>query len=289
MYKFQKVKNPNGYREFSHQFFRKGCKAGLVNIKRRTSKNAKVSRSNAKRRHPTAEGSVKVNERLDKLEKTIKMLNVQTQSLLKANGKMLKRLGQNKAGTDLKIKKLMLVLHRATRYQRANGGQLSLLMEKIRDQVERLQKESDEEHVESIVEMVEPGSKLNPARDELFNQAINCFYDELSQPVMAAPYKLMKIKEEAEENFLKQITANETPGRLFCIDEVISVSNNNFTTDREATSCGGLTPHLFGYSDMGKSEPGFTPLRFDAKSRYSPHLLKPYSIDMNSFGKRILK
>lgn len=285
MYKFQKMKNSKGYHQFIHYFFKKGCPQDLIQIRRKIPSGYKINKIISKKKNMSSDVDIKFNEKLNRLEKTLKLLTMQNGMLLNSNNKILKSLIENKASTDLKLRKLLIITHKATKHPALKNKDSNQVFSKIITQIMQMQRNIEKSHSDLLNDFSSSEGLKYSKNDELFNEALDLLYEESDKMQNPVPYRLVRAKEDAEEKLLNQITENDNPGRLFCIDEAICVSNNNFVTDRDTYSCGGFTPHNFGFSEIVKKEQGFTPLRSDIMYKFSPHLVKPYSIYDNSFSR----
>jgi len=288
MYKFQKIKNPQGLQQFSHPFFKQGCPEDLIKIKRKTANNGKISKHAIKKK-VSLEISSKVQDRLTKLEKTMKLLTIQNQTLIKSNQRILNSLVENKSLTDIKIKKLLLITHNVAKLTKNKSNGFNPLVAKLESNIKELQKSLDEDH-SNLAKEISVNENLNENQNEtLLNEALDLMYTESNKPNPLDRQTVLKAKKEAEDKLLEQLIYNETPGQTPNIG-LMTDTNQDFFYNQGILNSEKIHTALFMYEDPKKKEVSFNYEEFDFKnSKFSPHLLKPYSIDMNSVGKNILK
>ena len=287
MYKFQKIKNSQGHPQFSHQFFRRDAQEDLIKIKRKTANNGRITKHSGKKRNLANEGGAKVQDRLSKLEKAVKLLTMQNQMLIKSNQRMLNNLIENKSSTDQKIKKLLLITHSVAKSVKTKTTGFNPLIARLETGIKDLQKSVNEEHKELAKECSDIDSfNINPS-DQLLNEVLDIMYNESNKSNNIDRIAIIKAKKEAEDKLLEQLVYTETPNQTPNIGLIID--NNDFYNQNFLNS-ERIHNNLFVYDDPRKRDTSFNYEDFDFKnSKFSPHLLKPYSYDMNNVGKDVLK
>ena len=288
MYKFQKLKNPNGFQQFTHPFFKRGFPEDLIKIKRKTANNGRITKQTSKKKNASMEISSKIQERLAKLEKSLKVLTVQNQTLIKSNQRILGRLVENKLSTDHKIKKLLLITHNVTKTTKSKSNGFSPLVTRLESNIKELHKSLNDDHHELTKEFSGCDNINEKAGDTLLNEALDMMYNESNKYNGIETNSCTKAKKDAEDKLLEQLVGTETPGqtpniRLNTEYPNDYIYNNVLNSER-------IHSTLFRYDDQRKNEISFNCEEFDFKnSKFSPHLIKPYSIDMSTMGKNILK
>ena len=288
MYKFQKLKNPNGFQQFTHPFFKRGFPEDLIKIKRKTANNGRITKQTSKKKNTSMEMNSKIQERLGKLEKSLKVLTVQNQTLIKSNQRILGRLVENKLSTDHKIKKLLLITHNVTKTTKSKSNGFNPLVTRLEASIKELHRSLNDDHHELAKELSRCDNMNENPGDTLLNEALDMMYNESNKPNGTEKPNCTKAKKDAEDKLLEQLVGNETPGQTPNIG--LNTEHYNDYIYNNVLNSERIHSNLFRYDDHRKNEISFNCEEFDFKnSKFSPHLVKPYNIDMNTVGKNILK
>lgn len=290
MYKFQKVKNSKGYQQFSHQLFKRDCFSDLTKIKRKTANNCKFNRHISKKKNSNAESNSKVNDRITRLEKTLKLLTVQNQMLLKSNQKMFTNLTENKIATDSKIKKLLLITYNATKSNRNRQGGFNPFLIRLQNSIKKLKHNVDEEHAELTKSLAPEEILKNNQNETILNETLDFMYTESFKIATPSPPPHKMINDEAEERLLNQIIGNDIPDTPLNAGILTNGISNIESREQGFVIHDGPINNFIDYGHLLRrdSDFGVDDLAI-LNNRFSPNMIKPYSIDMNMYGRNILK
>lgn len=287
MYKFIKVKNSKGHQQFTHEFFKRGRAEDLQKIKRKTANNCRISKA-AKRKRSHSESFSNVKDRIARLEKALKLLTVQNQMLLKNNQKLAAGLTENKAATDLKIKKLLLITHNATKITRSRNVGFNPFMVRLNNSIKKLKQNIDEEYTDVTKETISEEAQKNSQNEAILNEVLDQMYTESCKISTPSPSVPKIVNDEAEDRLLNQIVNNDALNTPLNAGMLTNGINNIVPKEQ-----GFVLPDVNNFIDYGELLRRSSDLGVDdiaiLYNRFSPNLIKPYSVDMSYFGQSVLK
>lgn len=280
MYNFQKVKGTKGCQKFSHPFFRQGRPEDLIKIQRKTANTHRQSRGISKKEQAVSGSYNLVQERLMRVEKTLKMLTMQNQILMKSNDKMMKSFTRKKTSNDLKISKLLLITCNAIKNSQRIKGRTGGIPANIKSSIGLLQ-EMVKEGSKQDVDFDEEDDEERGARtDQLLNNALEAIY---TQSINLQPCSIPiaeKQKNQAEEKLLEEITT--IVGKEIQIPQNVVEEENSESEDDISVSEEAEEVQFFDDDDQNeKKDICFDCDKLDLQNnQFTPGLLKPHMFEM---------
>lgn len=280
MYEFHKIKSNKGTQQFFHPLFKKGFPGDLIKIKRKAAINSKMNKHTIRKRNSDNRAHGRMQKRITRLEKTLKVLTIHNQMLLRTNQKILEGLIHNRAKNNMKVKKMLIITYNSLKLEDDKEA-LNNVLAQVSGNMNRLKQTIVDSQNETHHGFSTETIKNNTEDDKLLENVLDTFYISLinpkpqTQPITSIT--LNHINDQREDDFLNDLIINDLPENMEILDNEVSTSNNEISISDD----GDIT-NSFNDNETLKKEISFDCDRLDLQNtQLSPNLFRPYRYDQN--------
>ena len=283
MYNFQKQKCGNMQHKFFHPNFKRGRVRDLALIKRKKIISARPAKKIKKRsRDPPRQSSGRMEEKMNKLEKTLGVLTYQNEVLIKSNGELMNHMIRNKLSSDQKIKKLLLMIYNSARLSSVDSQQLTSALGKAEGTIDELKKS-----LTVILKVVEGENPEGDAEaiyknERSLNEAIDTLYTITLDPNSIGKEPLANNRVSDEEKLLNAITQSDKMSNSKDAPQLIEESDSESDNNVASSDEDNVTQFFEEVPPYKKDVSSDCEAKNLTSNPSSPSLFKPFAFSLKS-------